>query len=233
MTYTQSRKYTVILALAFFGIALLLSLYKYTHFLYNAMDLAIFNQALHNTVHGDFLRISIHHANSYFADHFSLLFVSLTPLYYIFPSPITLLIIQAVLVTLAVWPLYLIAKKHLSPAATLFICALYLFNPITISFLLFEFHLLPSILFFGFWAFYFYDQKRIAPFFMFLLLILFIREDAPFVVFGFGLLALFQKRNWKWILPPCVISVAYFFGATAIIREFNNGDAYKFVVYFS
>lgn len=233
LSFKQSKYIVIALAVLYFTISFSLCVFKYTHFLYNVFDLGIFNQILHNTINGDFLRVSLHHSNTYFGDHFSPLFLVLIPIYYIFQSPFTLLFLQSLFIALAAWPLYKIAKKHLSPPLTLFICILYLFNPLIITIGLFEFHVLPFVLFFGLWTFYFYDQKKFIKFTVFSLALLLVREDVALLVFGFGLLALIQKRSLKWIILPLISSLLYLYIALKAIAFFVKQTSNKFLVYFA
>jgi len=226
------KKYVALLTICYIAIALAVCFLKYYNFQYNALDLGIFNQVFYNTAHGQWLNLTIH-STSYLGDHFTPIIFLLLPFYYLYQSPITLLILQTLFIALAVIPLYLIAKDKLSPKQTLFICALFLFNPITIAINIFEFHLLPLIILVGLWAFYFYDQQKFKPYLLFILLLLLINEDVSFIVFSFGLLALFEKRKLKWILIPILISTAYFFIAIKIISLFATDGSSKFLIYYS
>ena len=56
----------------------LVSIYKYTHFLYNGIDLAIINNVFWNTVHGHWFWSSIQ-GHSYLGDHCSPILILLLP----------------------------------------------------------------------------------------------------------------------------------------------------------
>ncbi|NMC51864.1 DUF2079 domain-containing protein [Candidatus Kuenenbacteria bacterium] len=80
---------------------------KYQHFLYGGLDLAIFNNALFNTLHGNWFWSSIQ-GHNYWGDHFEPLLVVFLPIYYLWQSPVLLLILQTIFLGLAAWPLYLV-----------------------------------------------------------------------------------------------------------------------------
>jgi len=90
----------------------LVSIYKYTHFLYNGIDLAIINNVFWNTVHGHWFWSSIQ-GHSYLGDHCSPILILLLPVYFLWQSPLLLLILQSVFLGLAAWPIYKIASKIL------------------------------------------------------------------------------------------------------------------------
>jgi hypothetical protein len=82
-------------------------------------DLAIFDQALWNTSRGDLLHSSLIAQTGpsvgdrvLFADHLVPLHLVLTPLYLFFPSPVILLIAQAVMLALGAVPLYWLARER-------------------------------------------------------------------------------------------------------------------------
>ena len=57
-----------------------ISIWKYDNFLYNGLDLAIFNQVFFNTTNGNLFGLTIH-PHSYLGDHFAPLILLLAPLY--------------------------------------------------------------------------------------------------------------------------------------------------------
>ncbi len=213
-------------------------LWKYSNLGYNAIDLAIINQVFDNTLHGDFFASSIHEP-SYLGDHFTPIIFLLLPFYLLFQSPITLLILQTVLLALAAWPLYLISKKIFSsPTRYLLLPVIYLFNPFVHNINIFEFHFLPIAFFIFFFAFYFYQKEKFWPFLAMIAIGLLIREDVSFFVFCFGLFILVdkllkkEKINWKWVLTPTILSVVYLLLSIKISAHFSPSDTYKFLIYY-
>jgi len=173
----------------FFGI----SAWKYNTFSYNSLDLAIFNQVFYNSSHGRLFQLSIHEP-TYLGDHLTPIILILLPFYSIFRSPLTLLLLQTLILALSAWPIYLIANKVLkSRVWSLMMGLVWLFNPLAQNANLFEFHLLPFAVFFLLWAYYFYLKKSWKIFSLFIFLSLLVREDVSLVVFMFGVLIVIQS----------------------------------------
>ncbi|NCF75504.1 MAG: DUF2079 domain-containing protein [Xanthomonadaceae bacterium] len=179
----------------------LISFWKYKNFLYNGLDLAIFNQVFFNTSEGRLFEFSIH-PHLYLGDHFSLFILFLAPLYAFFKSPIFLLFLQSLILGLASWPIFLITKNVFKKQDDRFLIALtsalvFLLNPIIWNINLFDFHILSFAIFFLLFAFYFWQEKRFLWFVIFLILALTVREDVSLVVFMFGILPLLEIKNLK------------------------------------
>jgi uncharacterized membrane protein len=231
LTWSKLAKITWVLIGVFIAFVYAICLFKYFTYAYNYLDLGIFNQVFYNSANGHLFNFTIH-PSSYLGDHFELIIFFLIPFYTLWQSPLCLLLIQAIFAGLCAIPLYLIAKKHLSPLLTLLVVCLYLFNPATINFCLFEFHILPLAIFFTLWAFYFYEQNKFWTFLTFCGLSLIVREDIAFIIFMFGLIALIDRKKLKWILTPALASLLYFFLALKITSYFSISGHYQFLIYY-
>ncbi|MDX9893613.1 MAG: DUF2079 domain-containing protein [Patescibacteria group bacterium] len=207
------------------------SIWKYQNFQYNAMDLGIINQVFFNSTQGQWLVSSIH-PPSYLGDHFTPILFLLLPFYWLFQNPQTLLIIQTICLALSAWPVYLIAQKNLGINWALFFGLAWLLNPVVQNANLFEFHFLTLSVFFIFWVFYFYQQKRFGYFIIAIILAMLIREDVSLAIIMFGLLAMIDKRSAKWKITPIILGLGYFFGAMMITKYFAPTESYKFLIYY-
>jgi uncharacterized membrane protein len=203
-------------------------LYKYYNYGYNAIDLGIYNQVFFNSVQGRLFEFSIH-PHLYLGDHFELFIVLLLPFYAIIQSPLTLLFLQTIFIALSAWPLYLIARTKLSRNWSLFIAFAFLLNPLVLNLSFFEFHLLPFAIFFILFAFYFYYKNKFWPYLAFLVLLILIREDVSLVVIMFGLLALLEKKQIKWIITPVLLGGFWFITIFHLTGYFNQSGDYKFL----
>lgn len=117
--------------------------YKYTHYLYDDIDLGIFVQAVNGLLHGS-LDSSIRGGN-WLGDHSSLNLFLIAPLYAVFRHPMTLLVLQSVILALGAVPVHALARRELnSHGAALALAAVYLLNPALGYTNLFEFH--PEVL---------------------------------------------------------------------------------------
>lgn len=220
-----------ILIIAYIIIFSLLFVWKYNYFGYNALDLAIYNQVFFNSIHGHLFQFTIH-PHSYLGDHFEIFILFLLPFYYIFSSPITLLILQIIFLGLAAWPLYLIAREKLDKGYGLFFGFIFLISAAVNNINAFEFHILPFIIFFLFWIFYFYQKKKFPLFIIFTLIALTIREDVSLIIIMFSVLAFIEKRSWRWKIAPALLGLTWFIVSLNLISSFNQYGQYKFFYYY-
>ena len=107
------------------------SILKHYAFLTTAFDLGIFDQALWSTLHGKFLYTTLHgeEASVTFAHHFQPILLLILPIYAVYQSPETLLVLQSFFLALGALPIYWIARKKLNELAGLVFSASYLLYP--------------------------------------------------------------------------------------------------------
>ncbi|MDA1038609.1 MAG: DUF2079 domain-containing protein [bacterium] len=225
-----------ILLVSFAVVSVTFMLQKLNLGLYNALDLAIFNQIFWKTTHGSFFGLTIHPQIS-LGDHMELFILLLAPIYAVFSSPITLLVIQLTALVITPIPLLLLIKeKGKGGPLTTFVLSIFTFlwilNPFMHNALLFEFHiytLAPPLIT---WTYYFYRKEHLNLFWLFFVLLLSIREDLALTAFMFPVIALIERRSWKWWLTPALVSVSWFFIAIGISGLFNPGGGYKFFAFY-
>jgi len=130
------------------------------------------------------------------ADHFGPILIIFSPLVKLFPAPETLLIIQALFVSLSAIPLYLICldkTKNILLSFLLIIC--YLTSKAIFAAINFDFHLatisvLPLSLILYFWYF-----KKWKLYWLTLSLSLLFKEDIPIFIIGLGLYQLLKNQK--------------------------------------
>src|SRR3972149_7999686 len=93
-----------------------LTILRHWTFQTHAWDLGIFTQSLWTTAYGNkFLyhtpELFINPSGSFFGTHFSPMLLVLLPVYWFAPMPETLLILQAFVLSLAAFPIYLLARN--------------------------------------------------------------------------------------------------------------------------
>jgi len=130
------------------------------------MDLAIFNQVFYHSGQGNLFHFTIH-PHSYLGDHFTPFLLALLPLYLLFQSPLTLLLLQTIIIALCTIPIYFLAKHNLNKTWALILPLLWLINPMAINMNFFEFHLLPFAMFLLLFTVYFYQKKNLQLFTLF------------------------------------------------------------------
>lgn len=200
-----------------------LSIIKYKLFLYSAYDLAIFNQALWNTLYGTPFWISVTFPHIYLYDHIDSWLALILPVYGLFQHPITLLVLQSFFLGISCIPLYFIAQyfwetqkigttRASAEQFSLGIAILWLLNPFIHNINLFEFHFLPFFSFFLFSAVYAYLKNNRLWYVIMFTFAVCNREDTGFVALGMVLLLIIDwfknKNNRKNILFFIISSLA-------------------------
>ncbi len=212
-----------------------LSVYKHEIYASSRFDLGNMDQAVWNSSQGRILEATDEQGEltSRLKNHADLLLLAFVPLYWIYPSPIWLLVVQAAVVGAGAIPLFLLAKRFLGgyggwPAALVSIA--YLFNPGLQSANLFDFHaqtMAGTLLLF---AFYYLIKKRLWPFVVFAVLASLAKEEISLIVAMMGLYAIFLLRRPRWGVPIFAAGSAYFlFVMLFLIPSFNPGDASELV----
>ncbi len=161
---------------------------------------------------------------SHFAVHFSPIYYIMLPFYYVFPSPITLQIFQAVVVYSGIIPLVLIARNNgISQKLTVVISAVYAAYPAISAGCFYDLHencfLLPLLL----WVFYFFEKKKYIPMAVFSLLVLLVKEDAFIYLLVFALFIIISEKQWKIGLPLAAISLVYFLVVSSLMEAYGLG----------
>lgn len=206
--------------------------WKYANFRYTAMDLGIFTQVVSRSAHGEWFDSTIH-PPTYLGDHFSPAVLALTLPYRLQPSPLTLIALLQVALALGAWPVYRLARVWLPPAWSLGAAAAYLISPFTQNLALFEFHFIAFAVPVLLAAANAYARRHLGPFLVWCTLGLLVREDIALVVGGFALLAVLERRPWRWVLWPGVAAAVWLPAAFAVIRAFGASGNYKFVLYYA
>ncbi|MBE6696726.1 MAG: DUF2079 domain-containing protein [Ruminococcaceae bacterium] len=161
---------------------------------------------------------------SHFAVHFSPIYYVMLPFYYLFPSPITLQILQAIVIYSGIIPIVLIARKRgISTRITSIIALLYAAYPAISAGTFYDLHencfLVPLLL----WVFYFYEQKKYIPLAIFSVLTLLVKEDAFIYLVIFALYLLISEKNLKIGLPIAIVPVIYFVVVSTLMQEYGTG----------
>ena len=73
---------------------------------------------------------------------------------------------------------------------------------------------------------YFMEKKKYIPFYIFLLLLFSVKEDAAFYSFVLGIFMIFNKKNYVHGSITSVLSVIYFMIAVMILNKIGSGAMY-------
>ena len=204
-----------------------LSVLRHDGFVTGRFDLGNMVQAVWSTAHGDPLEMTGLHGDqvSRLGAHVDPILVLFAPLWWIWPSPDMLLVVQAIAVALGAVPVFWLARKHLrsARAGLGFACA-YLLYPATGWLTLNEFHpvaLATPLLLFAFW---YLDEDRLLPFALFAIAASACKEEIALVVAGFGIWYALSRR--RWLAGGAIALVGGAWAAVAIaviIPHYNDG----------
>lgn len=228
----NSDKNLVIAAACFlFFLLVLVSLFRHFSLNSTAYDLGIFDQAVWNTTKGNWFFSSLKHNINLMGDHFEPMLILFAPLYLIWPSPVNLLLAQALLLASAIIPLYLIAKLKIKDRVIIFALIIAYMLSQTIRGIAFsDFHMECFIVPLLFWSYYFLIKRRDILFFITLILLLGCKEDMAFIIMGFSLFSCFIERRIILGISLLLIGIFSWWLITAkVIPQFNNNHNYQYL----
>ena len=159
-------------------------------------DLAIYEQIIWNSAHGRFFVSSIMGDCNSLGNHFEPVLLFLAPFYRMFPDVRFLFAVQALALSSAMIPLYLIAKRRLeSRVLVCGVVAAYFLSRGIQGAGMFEFHpdcFLPLLLLYAYYLLI--TSRRRGAVWMCLLMLL-CKENAAFLVLGLGIFAMTRKES--------------------------------------
>ena len=202
---------------------------RYLTFSTPTYDFGIFSQMFYNmrrsfspetTVERDRLL-------SHFAVHFSPIYYLWLPFYAVFPSPVTLMVCQAVTLASGVVPIILIGKRlGFSKKSVLLFSLVYVFYPALAGGTFYDVHenkfLAPLLL----WLIYFTERGSIAGTLIFSLGVCLVKEDAPIYVIFLMLFVVISKKGKRGRLTGLAalgLSAVYFAVVIALMNRFGLG----------
>jgi len=157
---------------------------------------------------------------SHFAVHLSPIYYVLLPFYMVFPSPLTLQIGQAVILTSGVIPVVLLCKHfRISGKVTVLLAAIYCLYPALSTGCFYDIHencfLTPLLL----WMFWFFEKENRWGVYAFAALTLLVKEDAAIYVILFGVYVLLAKKQYRLGTYLLIGAAVYFVIALAVLRN--------------
>ncbi len=164
------------------------------------------------------------------SQHFSPILIFLAPVYWFVQDAGTLMVMQALAVISGAYPIYVIAKKFLkSRSIGVALSFAYLaFGGLQFG-IAYGFH---EIMFFPplfFWAYYLYLRDKKKSYWLLILLCLFVKEEAAFIIGAWSLYLLAIKRDKFFGFTTAVMAVLwYFLCFTIIFPAFNHGQDFGY-----
>ncbi|MEN9218920.1 MAG: DUF2079 domain-containing protein [Gloeomargarita sp. DG_2_bins_126] len=212
-----------LIAVIFFVAIFSLLLLRYGTF-FATYDQGIFNQLYWNSLHGRFFESSLSSGLSVavrldgdvpsvfyhrLGQHFTPALMLWLPFYALAPTPVTLILLQSLLLTAGGIVLYCLARNWLNPSLSWWITAGYYGAGAVIGPALGNFHDAVQLPLFLFGAILSLERRCWWLFWPLVGLTLMIREDTGIVLFGLGVYWLFSRR-FPWVgLTVCVLSFMY------------------------
>ena len=217
--------------------------FQYAGFMYHGSDLAIFDQVVWNMSHGRLFEYSFN-PYSYLVDHRSWLLLPLSLLYIVAAHPITLLVVQTLVLASGVFPFILIVKRVIplqgkkQGALVLAASAVYLFQPSIQSMNVFEFHMLPLVIPLSLWLWWSLIESRRLLVAVFLVLLFLVREDVALMTAGLGVLLILSpkilsmRRTRLFGIGLLVGSIVWFGFMVWVGALFSPEGSSKFFVFY-
>lgn len=217
---------SAVFMLVFTALAMTMRYYKLST---PAFDFGIFTQMFENMKDGlgPVTTVERNYRLSHFAVHFSPAYYLLLPFYMLFPHPVTLQVLQGMLVTSGMIPVFLIARKYgFSLIHSSLFSAIYALYPAFTGGCSYDIHencMLPAFLLWLIWA---VEREKTLPMLVFALLTLLVKEDAAVYVAVIGLYLLLSDRSEKTRALGAVIfgaACVYFFAVCAYLNNSGLG----------
>jgi uncharacterized membrane protein len=182
---------------------------KYASFNWETPDTALYSYAFNQTLKGRFFPLFTREG-CLLGNHPNFLLTLWLPVYWLAPANYSLFIFQSLMISLAAWPTYLLARhKTQDRLSALVAAAGFLLFPPIISQHVNQIHDDQFGLALLLFALYYFEVRNFRRFGIFLVLCLLAKETMALTVGAFGLYAIGVRRNWKWALLPVILSIAY------------------------
>jgi uncharacterized membrane protein len=180
----------------------------------NSFDLGLENNLLWNLWQGDAQPFKTSPMfgpkGTHFGHHATAIAYVLAPIYALWQQPEMLLLLQTVLMGGASIPLYLFARRHLTPGTAAIVAVCYLFFPPLHGANLYDFHYLSLGPFFVWWTLYFVDAGHVKSAFLMGFLTLAVREDVAAALGVVGVYLLFAGHKPRAGLVMALAGGGYF-----------------------
>lgn len=191
---------TIAIAIHFIVI-LALGLFRHWGYMTSLNDLGVFDQAVWGTLHGKFMLNTSNEFSeqiNWLGFHFHPVLLLFVPLYAIAPGSEWFALAQALALSIAAWPIFLLASRVCrSETAGLLWALAYLVNPFLLNAAAWDFH--PVALAVPFIALGLLAVEKADTSLLFLscLPLLLIQEHLGLSVAGFGILWWLRNKGWK------------------------------------
>lgn len=233
LLFRRRALYVIGGAVLFAVLYALLSWLKYRAYMDARYDLGNMVQAVFNTAHGRFLEITTGDLEprqmSRLGSHVDPILALFALPWLVWPSPVMLLVGQALVVATGAWPAYRLGTRVTrDPTAGAFLAGAYLLYPALGFLVLNEFHPVALATPLLLWAFLYVEEDRWVRAAVFLVLAAACKETVPLVIAFMGLYFAVRKRSWR-PLVVAVVGAVWFVLAVWVVIPHYNGDQSAFI----
>ena len=208
-----------IIGVLLFGFVGIVTVLRYKSYLNSTFDFGIFTQMYENMRQTGSVATTLERNRllSHFGVHFS-------PIYFIFPSPVTVQLIQALMIALPVIPIVLIAREYrLSNWMTVGFTLLYALYPATSGGAVYDMHENCFLTFFLLMTIWAAEKKKTYIMILMMLFAFFVKEDAAIYVLVLGTFYLLSRKDKKRGLILMVCAAVYFLIAISVVNSYGLG----------
>lgn len=199
-------------AAAFAAYMIWLCVLRYDAFSTARFDLGDMVQAVWNTAHGNFLETtdSAGQQVSRLGSHVDPILVLLVPVWWVWPSPVMLLVVQAVAVATGAVPAYWIAMRWIGDWRIAAACAgAYLLYPPMQWAVLFDFHPVTLATPLFLWSIWAIEARRDVWLWVFIVLVLLTKEEVGLAVALLGIWVYVRHRRTRTALAMVAIGLVW------------------------
>jgi len=203
----------------------LLTIRRFLSFNAGFGDLTFFHNLVWNSSRGRFLATQIHPSGYHMPDHFDPILILVSGFYWIYSSPITILILQSIVIGASGLLIFLIGKRIIKSNFLAFALSFsFLVHPATHGMNTFDFHSYTLSVFAILLSLYLLERKNVIGSIIAIALLLISREDIPIIGATIGLFLIVSERKWRSGLAVLLASAVYFFIALKIISHFGRAQ---------
>jgi uncharacterized membrane protein len=231
---------TVALTLALFAFYAVYSISRWTTYLASGYDLGIFDQAVRAYSHFKAPVVALKGPGyNVLGDHFHPIIAVIAPLYWIWDSPVVLLVVQAALIAASVPVVYRFTRRRTAPGVAFVISAAYGVGWAIQSMIDFDFHEIAFAVPILALAVDALDRRADRAFLGWSLLLLLVREDMGLLLVVLGVLRALVpsggRRTWRTAAPGLALIVLGVIGyelvTAVVIPHFAPGRRFAYWQY--
>lgn len=216
----------IIIGVAIFAFVAVITVLRYVSYGNSTFDFGIFAQMYEYMIQKGTVETTVerNYLLSHFGVHFSPVFYLTLPIYFIFPSPVTIQLIQAAMIALPLIPIVLLCRKYkLSHWMSIGISLIYILYPATSGGTCYDIHENCFLIFSVLMVIWALEQKKNIPLIIFILMTFMVKEDAAIYILALGTYYIFSRRDKKRGIILTIVSLIYFAVAISIVNSYGLG----------